>query len=46
MIDGSVKRKRQLVFEFKISRVYEKRSKAKTVSLTTRIVFQVINLNN
>ena len=26
MIDGSEKRKRQLVFEFKSSRVYEKRS--------------------
>ena len=27
MIDGNEKRKRQLVFEFKSSRVYEKRSK-------------------
>ena len=36
MIDGSVKRKRQLVFEFKISRVYEKRSKAKTVCRSQR----------
>ena len=36
MIDGSEKRKRQLVFEFKSSRVYEKRSKAKTVCRSQR----------
>ena len=47
MIDGSEKRKRQLVFELQSSRVYEKRSKTtgrsfeyyKSISLLTILFF-------
>ena len=41
MIDGSEKRKRQLVFELQSSRVYEKRSKI-VLSIKVTKVLQVI----